>query len=75
MVLSHLPIPRFEGLDAYKPDHPLLVYLQKLIDGNATLDDLAQRMIDEHGARPDAALDGTRALVNVLIGAARGERS
>jgi hypothetical protein len=72
LMLAHLPIPRFAGLDGFKPEHPLLGYIARLIDGRATLADLAARMIKDHGARPDAALDGTRALVNLVHEACQG---
>jgi hypothetical protein len=66
LLFSHLPIPRFAGLDRFRTDHPVMAFVARGIDGAATLGDLAARMIKEHGARPDAALDGTRALVNLL---------
>jgi hypothetical protein len=69
LMLPHLPVPRFPGLDGYKPDHPMLVYLVGLIDGQRTLQDLARKMIDEHGARPDAALTGVRAMFGVIFDA------
>ena len=71
LVLSHLPIPRFTGLDRYKPDHPLLGYLVGLIDGQRTLADLAARMVKDHGARADAALIGTRAMLALVLAAVR----
>jgi uncharacterized protein YbaR (Trm112 family) len=69
LMLPHLPVPRFPGLDGYKPDHPMLVYLVGLIDGQRTLQDMARKMIDEHGARPDAALTGVRAMFGVIFDA------
>jgi hypothetical protein len=65
LLFSHVPIPRFTGLDG-SPNEPILAYVASLIDGTATLRDIANRMIADHGARPEAALDGTRALVSVL---------
>jgi SAM-dependent methyltransferase len=65
LLFSHVPIPRFLGLDG-TPDEPILAYVAGLIDGNTTLRDIADRMIADHGARPDAALEGTRALVTAL---------
>jgi SAM-dependent methyltransferase/uncharacterized protein YbaR (Trm112 family) len=73
LVLAHLPIPRFAGLDAYRPEHPMLKYLIGLIDGRRTAADVAARMVEDHGARPDAALNGTRAMLAVLIQSVRGE--
>jgi hypothetical protein len=72
LLLAHLPIPRFAGLDAYQPEHPMLAYVAGLIDGTRTLQDLATRMIEDHGARPDAALAGTRAMLALLWQAASG---
>ncbi len=72
LLLGHLPIERFSGLDRYKPEHPMLGYLAGLIDGRRTLEDLAARMIEDHGARPDAALGGTRAALALLWQTARG---
>jgi uncharacterized protein YbaR (Trm112 family) len=71
LMLPHLPIPRFPGLDAFRPDHPVLKFVADAIDGKASLGDIAGRMIKEHGARPDAALGGTRALLTVLYRSAR----
>lgn len=73
LLLSHLPIPRWQGLEAYQPDHPLLAYLVGLIDGQRTLADLAQKMIQDHGARPDAALTGSRAMLSLVVKATRGD--
>jgi uncharacterized protein YbaR (Trm112 family)/SAM-dependent methyltransferase len=72
LVFSHLPIPRFAGLAGYVPDHPMLAYLAKLIDGTRTLGDLAARVVADHGARPEAALDGTRAMMALMYKAASG---
>jgi hypothetical protein len=66
LLFAHLPIPRFAGLDRYRADHPVMAWVVKAIDGQATLGDLAARMIEEHGARPDAVLAGTRALLGML---------
>jgi hypothetical protein len=71
LLLAHLPIRRFPGLDTYKPEHPILGYLAGLIDGKRTLEDLAARMIADHGARPDAALAGTQAALALLWQTAR----
>jgi uncharacterized protein YbaR (Trm112 family) len=74
LMFSHLPIPHFPGLQGYVPDHPMLGYLGGLIDGKHTLSDLASRMVAEHGARPDSALDGTRAMLALLHKAATAPR-
>ncbi|HEX9294680.1 MAG TPA: methyltransferase domain-containing protein [Polyangiaceae bacterium] len=66
LLLAHLPIPRFAGLDGYRPEHGVLAYVARKIDGKATLGDIAACMIQEHGARKDAALHGTRALVTIV---------
>lgn len=66
ILFSHLPVPRFPGLDRYQPEHPIMAWVMKQIDGTATLGDLGKRMVADHGARPDAALAGTRALVGML---------
>jgi hypothetical protein len=68
LMLPHLPIPRFAGLDGYRPEHPMLKYVVGLIDGKRTLADVAKKMIDEHGARPEAALAGTRAMLSIALG-------
>jgi hypothetical protein len=36
------------------------------IDGKRSLSDIANRLIREGSARPDAALNGTRALITLL---------
>jgi uncharacterized protein YbaR (Trm112 family) len=69
LMLPHLPVPRFAGLDGYRPDHPMLVYLVGLIDGQRTLQDMARKMIDDHGARPEAALTGVRAMFGLILNA------
>jgi hypothetical protein len=66
LMLPHLPIPRFAGLDGYQPEHPMLGYLAAQIDGRTTLEDLAARMIRDHGARQETALEGTRAALMLL---------
>jgi uncharacterized protein YbaR (Trm112 family) len=66
LLLGHLPIPRWPGLEGHQPEHPLLGFLAGLIDDQRTLGDLATRMVTEHGARPDAALEGTRAMLTLL---------
>jgi uncharacterized protein YbaR (Trm112 family)/SAM-dependent methyltransferase len=71
LLFSHLPIPRFPGLGRYQPEHPVLAYVARAIDGKATLRDLADAMIKEHGARPDAALPGTRGLLAIVYQACR----
>jgi hypothetical protein len=74
LMFSHLPIPAFPGLEGYVPEHPMLGYLGKLIDGKRTLADLAARVVADHGARPEAALDGTRAMLALLHKAASAPR-
>jgi hypothetical protein len=71
LLFSHFPIPRFAGLDSFKPEHPVLGYVARAIDGTHTLRDLADAMIKEHGARPDAALPGTRALLSIVYQSCR----
>jgi uncharacterized protein YbaR (Trm112 family) len=71
VLFSHLPIPRFRGLDQFRPEHPVMTFLSRAIDGKATLHDLAQRMVKEHGARADSALAGTRALLGLMYQACR----
>jgi hypothetical protein len=71
LLFPHLPIPRFAGLDGFAPEHPVLAFVARAIDGTATLGDIAARMVKEHGARPDAALSGTRALVTMVYQSAR----
>jgi hypothetical protein len=75
LLFAHLPIPRFPGLDSYQPEHGVLAYVARKIDGHATLGDIASCMIREHGARRDAALPGTRALLSIVYQACsqRGE--
>jgi hypothetical protein len=70
LLFSHLPIPRFPGLDTFQPPHAAMAYIAKQIDGKTTLGDIAARMIAEHGARPDAAVGGTRALLALVYQAA-----
>jgi SAM-dependent methyltransferase/uncharacterized protein YbaR (Trm112 family) len=74
LLLGHLPIARFPGLASYQPEHPMLGYLAGLIDGKRTLEDLAARMVQDHGARPDAVLAGTRAALSLLWQSARRPR-
>jgi uncharacterized protein YbaR (Trm112 family) len=71
LMLPHLPIPRFPGLDGFRADHPVLKFVAEAIDGRATLGDIARRMVKEHGARPDAALGGTRAILTLVYRGAR----
>jgi len=71
LLFSHLPIPRFAGLERFSPEHPVLAFVARAIDGTATLGDIAARMIEEHGARPEMALAGTRALVHMVHQACR----
>jgi len=71
LLFSHLPVPRFAGLDAYRPDHPVVATIVAAIDGQRTLRDLAQVVIDQHGARPDAAVAGTRALLSLVLQACK----
>jgi uncharacterized protein YbaR (Trm112 family) len=71
LLFPHVPIPRFPGLDRFIPEHPVLAFIAGAIDGTATLGDIAGRMIKEHGARPDAALAGTRALLTMVYQQAR----
>ena len=72
LLFTHLPIPRFAGLDRFHPEHPVLAFVARAIDGTATLGDITARMIKEHGARPDAALAGTRALLTIVYQSCRG---
>jgi hypothetical protein len=74
LLFPHLPIPRFDGLARFAPDHPVLAFVARAIDGRATLGDLANRMIKEHGARPDMALAGTRALLSIVYRSCREGR-
>jgi uncharacterized protein YbaR (Trm112 family) len=71
LLFSHLPVPRFAGLEKYKADHPVMSTVAGAIDGKATIADLARRVIAEHGARPDAATAGTRALLSLIYQASR----
>jgi uncharacterized protein YbaR (Trm112 family) len=71
LLFSHLPVPRFRGLEAYKVEHPVVATVVAGIDGKATLGDLARIVIEKHGARPDAALSGTRALLSLVYQACR----
>jgi SAM-dependent methyltransferase len=66
LLFPHVPIPRLTGLDRV-PEHPVVLpYVARQIDGKATAHDIAERLIADHGARPDMAIDGTRALLAVL---------
>ncbi len=67
LMFTHLPIPRLPGLDDYQPDHPLLGYLKGLIDGKRTLDDLIERVKEDHKPRPETAREGTRAMLALLV--------
>ena len=49
LLAPHLPIPRFAGLDDYKPTHPLLGHVAAMIDGKTSLEVITQRVIREHG--------------------------
>jgi SAM-dependent methyltransferase len=64
LLFAHIPIPRF--VLEQPPAEPILAYVMGLMDGTRTLRDIAARMVADHGARPDAALDGTRALLTLL---------
>jgi uncharacterized protein YbaR (Trm112 family) len=67
LLFSHLPVPPFAQAAGYKPDHPMLGYLMGLLDGKRTLAQLAARFVEEHGAKPEAALDGVRAMLALII--------
>jgi len=71
LLFSHLPVPRFAGLDGYKAEHPVVATLVAAIDGKVTLGELARLVVEKHGARPDAALAGTRALLSLVWQACR----
>jgi uncharacterized protein YbaR (Trm112 family)/SAM-dependent methyltransferase len=71
LLFSHLPIPRFAGLDAYQADHAVVATIVAAIDGQRTLRDLARLVVDQHGARPDAAVAGTRALLSLVLQACK----
>jgi uncharacterized protein YbaR (Trm112 family) len=71
LLFSHLPIPRFRGLDRYHPEHPVLAFVARSIDGVRTQRDLAVFLVKQHGARPDAVLAGTRALLSIVYQACR----
>jgi hypothetical protein len=66
LLLSHLPIPRFWPAEFTTPREPPLAYLMRQIDGQRSLSDIANRLIREGAARPEAALNGTRALLTLL---------
>jgi hypothetical protein len=72
LLFPHLPVPRFPGLDAFRPDHPVLAFVARAIDGTATLGSISARMVAEHGARPEVALAGTRALLTIVYRSCRG---
>jgi uncharacterized protein YbaR (Trm112 family)/SAM-dependent methyltransferase len=71
LVFSHLPIPRLPRLDGYVPEHPVLAFIARSIDGVRTQRDLADVLVKQHGARPDAVLAGTRALLSIVYQACR----
>ena len=71
LLFSHLPVPRFAGLDGYRADHPVVATIVAAIDGRLTLRDLARIVVEKHGARPDAAVAGTRALLSLVYQACR----
>jgi hypothetical protein len=72
LMLPHLPIPRFPGLDAFRPEHPVLAFVARAVDGRATLGDITARMVKEHGARAEVALAGTRALLTIVYRSCSG---
>jgi hypothetical protein len=72
LLFPHLPVPRFPGLDGFRPDHPVLAFVARAIDGTATLGSIAARMVGEHGARPEVAIAGTRALLTIVYRSCRG---
>jgi uncharacterized protein YbaR (Trm112 family)/SAM-dependent methyltransferase len=67
LLFSHVPVPPFAQAAGYQPEHPMLGYLMGLIDGKRTSADLAARFVAEHGAKPEAALDGVRAMLALII--------
>jgi hypothetical protein len=66
LLFSHLPVPRFRGLGGYQPEHPVVATIVAAIDGHKTLGELAQVVVEKHGARKDAAVAGTRALLSLV---------
>jgi uncharacterized protein YbaR (Trm112 family) len=73
LLFAHLPVPPFAQAAGYKPDHPMLGYLMGLMDGQRTSADLAARFVADHGAKPEAALDGVRAMLTLMIKAVQGK--
>jgi uncharacterized protein YbaR (Trm112 family) len=67
LLFEHLPVPPFAQAAGYTPEHPMLEYLVGLLDGKRTSRELAARFVAEHGAKPEAALDGVRAMMNLII--------
>ena len=65
-----VPVPRFDGLDAYRAPHPMFAAIAQLVDGERTTRQIAQLMTTRHGLPADAALEGVAAaLVEIARGA------
>ena len=75
LLFSHVPVPPFAQAAGYQPDHPMLGYLMKLLDGKRTSADLAASFVSEHGAKPEAALDGVRAMLALIIKAIKENKA
>jgi hypothetical protein len=66
LEFAHRPLPQVPDLPANVRQHPVLGWLAGEIDGTRTLWDLSRALVRQHGARPEVALQGTRALAKVL---------
>lgn len=61
-----LPVPRFDGLDAYEAPHPMFAAIAALVDGQRTTRQIAQLMTTRHGLPADAALEGVTAALGEI---------
>jgi hypothetical protein len=60
------PVPRWAGLDGYRPEHPMFEAIVGLVDGARTAGDIARELVNRHGLPPDAALPAVRSALRAI---------
>lgn len=59
-VRDDAPVPRWPGLDAYRPTHPVFAAVAERVDGRASVRAIAASLIRELGIPPEGAEQGVR---------------
>lgn len=60
------PVPRFRGLDSYRPPHPMFAAVVALIDGERSTARIAEILVEQHGLPPEAATMGVQACLREI---------